>query len=99
MYMISYCLMIFSGLLGLGVAVLGCVLGWMFRSSISDTDQMIGWVMIVLSLVYLGHPALSYWLMKNAHATASLIFSLVMIVLSACLLFILPSAMEAAARP
>lgn len=99
MQMLIYGLMILSGLLGLGVTVFGCLLGWVFRASISDTDQMIGWLMIVLSLVYLAHPALSYGLMKNAHVTASLIFSLVMILLSVGLLFFLPSAMDVAARP
>lgn len=99
MQILTYILMIISGLLGLGVAVFGCLLGSMLRSSVYDTDQIVGWVMMVLSLVYLGHPALSYWLMNNAHVTASLIFSLVMILLSAGLLFILPSAMDAAARP
>lgn len=99
MHIIAYGLMLLSGLLGLGVALLGCVLGGMLRSSIYQSDKVVGWVMIVLSLVYLVHPALSYWLIKNAHVTVSLIVSVMMIVLSVGSLFILPSAMDAAARP
>lgn len=99
MQTLFYILIILSALLGIGAGGIGVVLGWMLKSSYVNTDQMWGWAVILCSLLYLAHPALVYWLFKNAHEILAMGLSGLFIACSIGLLFFLPSAIGAVARP
>ena len=96
---LSISLMILSGLLGIVVTGLGIMLGLVFQYSPAPSDQLWSWGIIACSVLYLCHPAVLYWLFKNAHATLALGISTTLIVLSGVLIVFLLSAIEAGARP
>ncbi|MDD1616317.1 MAG: hypothetical protein CG439_1451 [Methylococcaceae bacterium NSP1-2] len=99
MQTLFYCLIILSSLLGLIVGGLGCVLGFMMKSSYINTDQVWGWAIIACSLIYLIHPALVYWLYKTGHSTLAMVITAFFILSGGVLVVLLPSAIEAGARP
>lgn len=99
MQILFYGLIILSSLLGLIVGGLGCVLGFMMKSSYINTDQLWGWAIIACSLVYLTHPVLIYWLHKTGHDTLMIVITTFFILSGGLLVVLLPSAIEAGARP
>jgi hypothetical protein len=99
MQILFYLLVTLSALLGIAISGLGFVLGWMLKSSYVNTDQAWGWAVMLCSLLYLAHPAFVYWLFKNAHEILAMGLSTLFIACSIGLLFFLPSAIGAVARP
>jgi hypothetical protein len=99
MQTLFYILITLSTLLGIGVGCFGVLLGWMLKSSFDNSDQVWGWAVIFFSLLYLAHPALVYWLFKNTHEILAMGLSALFITFSIGLLFFLPSAIGAVARP
>ena len=99
MQTLFYILIILSVLLGLTIAGLGVMLGWIVRSFYVNSDQVWGSSIIVCSLFYAAHPTLAYWLFKNSHEQLGLGVAGFSIVLSIALMFFLISAIEAGARP
>lgn len=99
MQILFYSLLILSGILGLIIGSLGCVLGFMLTSSYINTDQAWGWLIILCSLLYLSHPALLYSLQKIGYSILATGLSVLFILCSGFLVVFLLSAIEAAARP
>jgi hypothetical protein len=99
MQTLFYILITLSTLLGIGVGCFGVLLGWMLKSSFDNSDQAWGWAVMLCSLLYLAHPALVYWLFKNAYEILAMGLSVLFIACSIGLLFFLPSAIGAVARP
>jgi hypothetical protein len=99
MQILFYGLLILSGILGIGVGGLGGLLGYTLKSSYLNTDQAWGWAIILFSMFYSTHPALIYWLYTHTHETLALWLSVFLILVSGVLLVLLPTAIEAGARP
>jgi hypothetical protein len=99
MLIIAYLLTGISALLGLGVGVLGCMLSSMFISGISSSDKLGGWIMLLISLLYIAHPVVAVHLIKSNAMGWCYLYDFVFIAISIGLCIFMLTAIEAVARP
>lgn len=100
MLIIASILLVISALGGLAVCYLGVTLSWLFIQGIPRTlDWVAAGVVTVLSLLYLAHPVLAFFLIKQNLLAWSILCDMVFIVVSAIACFILIMGISTAARP
>lgn len=99
MLITAYIMTGISALLGLGVGLLGCILGYLFSSGFGTTDKIIGGCVILISLGYITHPLAAMWLIKADKLILCYVYNSLFIVLSIGLCYFLGMSISAAARP
>ncbi|MFO0596832.1 MAG: hypothetical protein U0228_16075 [Myxococcaceae bacterium] len=97
---LKWILVVVSSLASLGVSAAGLVLASMFRSSGSDSDRVIGLVIGLVAVLWLGLPGGGAWLLLRTERSGWGIGLLVAgLVGSLALVGLIFGAIEAAARP
>ena len=97
--LIAYIMTGISALLGLGVGLLGCILGYLFSSGFSVIDKVIGGCVILISLAYITHPLVAIWLIKSDKFILCYAYNSLLIALGIGLCYFLGISISAAARP
>lgn len=100
MLLLAYIFLTLSALGGLAVCYLGVTLSRLFIHGVPRTlDWVAAGVVTVLSLLYLAHPALAFFLINQNLLAWSILCDVAFIILSAIACFILIMGVSTAARP
>jgi hypothetical protein len=99
--MIAYIFTFISALFAIAVGALGGYLSFNLIKDIrgDSVSQIVGWVLLIISLAYIAHPAISLTLIKSDRIGWSYFYNALSVLISIVFLTILISSIEVAARP
>ncbi len=98
---LAYIFTCISSILAIAVGALGGYLGFNLIKDIRGdlASQVVGWILLIISVAYIAHPAISLTLIKSDHIGWSYFYNILSLLISIVFLTMLINSIEVAARP